>query len=336
MQTAKMFGDFLVEKGLVDQGTVLDLLIEQVKQAPSVAEVVHRHSLLPKEMQLNILRVQTMNGWDYQQASVHLGVWSNEIAARVATETTKSRTPIGQMLVQRSKIKFSDLTKALDEFLEVVSSVEQNQEKVPGTPVVPTLVKVVNETSPKSKDPQEKKTVAESSVVEPSPTPSKISSSSRTEFVLNFQKIDDLLLSEYLEMLPDDKKNELEVEIMSWEEKFRSNGRDAVLAGIRSVYRDFHSIKGAARFVRAELTERIVHELEDILMMCIESPGAIDAMGINQVMDFGVRTLDLIWRIKGFLVSEKSEKGYWHTQAESSSFLELYDSMRERKEPVAA
>ncbi len=112
-----LFGEYLVQKGLLSAPTVLELLIDQIKSQPSVAQIILDHNLLTVPQQLEALRVQSRTGWDYQQACVDLNLWSEDIASTIVQKSHLSRQPLGQLIVSKGLMSFGELTKVLDEFV---------------------------------------------------------------------------------------------------------------------------------------------------------------------------------------------------------------------------
>ncbi len=130
----KLFGDFLVTKGLISEEILLEVLIDQVQGLPSIPEVVYKERLLLPQQQLEVLRAQTVNKCSYRQACEQLGYWNKNFADKLVTYLDAVRKPLGQLVMARTNIKISDLTKALDEYLSLAEtnmSVEIEPSPVP-------------------------------------------------------------------------------------------------------------------------------------------------------------------------------------------------------------
>lgn len=118
----KLFGDFLVTKGLISEEILLEVLIDQVQGLPSIPEVVYRERLLLPKQQLEILRTQTVNKCSYRQACEQLGYWNKNFADKIVNYLDALRKPLGQLVLARTNVKISDLTKALDEYLSLAET----------------------------------------------------------------------------------------------------------------------------------------------------------------------------------------------------------------------
>jgi hypothetical protein len=113
----KLFGDYLVERKLISNQVLAEVLIEQLKSIPSTAEVVFEYKLLSTDQILAVLRKQTEAKKGFVEAARDLELWSEDIARRVEEVLGVVRIPLGQLLINSGKVSIEQITDALDHFL---------------------------------------------------------------------------------------------------------------------------------------------------------------------------------------------------------------------------
>jgi hypothetical protein len=113
----KLFGEYLIEKGLVNSEVLVDALVEQVRNLPTMAEIVRTHKVLPAVDIISVFKLESQNGSSFVVAAKSLGLWTPEVEAVVSRELKLRRIPLGQILVRRGHLTIEKMAMALDEFL---------------------------------------------------------------------------------------------------------------------------------------------------------------------------------------------------------------------------
>ncbi len=132
----KLFGEYLIEKGLVDAEVLVDALVEQVRTLPTMAEVVRTHKLLPPLEIISVFKVESENGNSFVAAAKSLGLWTAEMETVVNRELKMRRMPLGQILVRRGHLTIEKMATALDDFLGDLPADVRPQNRAPSaTPV---------------------------------------------------------------------------------------------------------------------------------------------------------------------------------------------------------
>ncbi|MBI2601443.1 MAG: hypothetical protein HYW48_00155 [Deltaproteobacteria bacterium] len=116
----KLFGEYLVEKSIVNRTSLVEVLIEQAAALPSLAEIIYRNNLLSPDDLFNIFSYQVKNGVEFASAAKALGLWSDTLEKDIQNRLNKIRTPIGQLLVKRGLIDAKVLVDAFDDYIENV------------------------------------------------------------------------------------------------------------------------------------------------------------------------------------------------------------------------
>lgn len=118
----KLFGEYLVEKGVIGPEALAEALVEQVRRTPSVCQVVHDQRLLSIADFLAVMARQSRDRGGFVEACRALGHWNEAMQARIEEAVAAVRIPLGQLLVERGAARFEDLSRALDEFLADVET----------------------------------------------------------------------------------------------------------------------------------------------------------------------------------------------------------------------
>lgn len=113
----KLLGEFLVEKGLLSNGDLLDALMLQSSNTSSVAEIVHKNKFLDCETILSTLKFQAEHSLGFYQALSKLGHLSDELTSKIKKIMDKERKPLGQILLETKKIDCEQLIQAFDDFI---------------------------------------------------------------------------------------------------------------------------------------------------------------------------------------------------------------------------
>jgi len=115
--STKYFGEYLIDKKLINEESLIEALIEQVCLQPPVSKIVYDNKYLSTEQILKILKIQQEKKIDFIQAARQIELWSDHIDTQVTNKLNEKRLPIGEILLQKKYIQVDQLSHALDEFL---------------------------------------------------------------------------------------------------------------------------------------------------------------------------------------------------------------------------
>lgn len=118
----KLFGEFLVEKGLINKDLLADALVEQVRTMPSYVELAWKAKLLGSDDLLRLLKLQAEKRVGFLEALRELGLWTENIEQILMKSGNAARTPLGEILVKRGVVSLEMIAHSLDEFLGEVKS----------------------------------------------------------------------------------------------------------------------------------------------------------------------------------------------------------------------
>lgn len=311
-----LFGEFLVQKNLVKSTDILDLLVEQIRSQPSIAEIVYRHKLLSEDEQLQVLRIQSQTGWDYQQACVELKLWSEPLSQLVLDHSAKSRLPLGQLIVSRGLMTSIDLTRALDDFVALFEESETSNHGEPTKTVQePPKVPVYVKSGDGSGFPEKSKII-------PIGIPTSPQHGARMFF-----NIDPILLNEFIVMLPESRLTEIENMTAQWLSKVQRGGVDEIANEMRELGSEMDTLRGAARFVRAELVEQLMH-LGSMMAHSFAGRPEILEMQIQGIAGAFADVYHIVFKIREILIAEHSEKSIWLSAESRASYEKTLTSLQ--------
>lgn len=121
---------------------------------------------------------------------------------------------------------------------------------------------------------------------------------------LQWLEIDASIAIEYADLFDSTKLGEMENLVLSWEKQ-----QNAEL--LRSLFRELHTLKGTARFMKAYLSEKVIHRIEELVSSLIRADNLVTANDAGMFADSIFKGIDLISEIKDFVVANGNERSYW-------------------------
>lgn len=112
----KYFAEYLVEKGVLTQEKLVELMIDQIENSPSTARLVQQTHLLTPDQFLQAFKVQSEKNIEFKRACEELGFWSFDLEVAVRAEFNKHRKPFGVSLLSMGLMNLEQLTKHFDEY----------------------------------------------------------------------------------------------------------------------------------------------------------------------------------------------------------------------------
>ena len=113
----KLFGEYLVEKKIINEDALVHALVDQIRETPSMAEAALDTGLIQPQDLLRIFKAQHARSQGFVEAAKELGIWTDELGHRIGDKLAQKRPPLGQVLVKRGATTMEQITHALDEFL---------------------------------------------------------------------------------------------------------------------------------------------------------------------------------------------------------------------------
>lgn len=311
----KLFGEFLVDQGLVSEEDVVGALMEQISSVPCIAELTFSLKLIAPKDIFKILKYQVEHQAEFRQACIEMKLWNDNIQSQIDEKLKQVRMPIGQVLLKQGKVDISALTKALDSYImEVGNDVEADkQSKEPVKVVAPAV-----EQAPQS--------AAADDTSQEAPKSEGGGNLDLVGELFNHGKID--ILNGLLNVLPEAQQ------------------QDPSGAKAREIFRKtaegVHELVGSARYVGSKTLENLSVSLEKLLDTTARVTTPLDSAEMDFVSSSSVDSLKLVEDCRDKLAELGSEEKLdsdltkaIESQIESLHGLkELMDSKLSPGEPV--
>lgn len=114
----KLFLEFMVEKKLITESQLLEVLIEQISTTPSLPVILYRHQILEPGKILAALGLQSKSQKDFKTACVELGFWNEKIQLEIESKLNSLRVPVETLLLQKKLVSPSQLSLVLAEYFK--------------------------------------------------------------------------------------------------------------------------------------------------------------------------------------------------------------------------
>jgi hypothetical protein len=279
----KYFGQFLVSKGIISEDTLVDALIEQVTQLPSLLQLVRSMNLIPSAVLLTVFDKQSAKQLEFKHACHELGLWSAEIDIAIKKALEEARIPLGQILLKKSVTDLQTLTKALDEFLSHLEVEKAQTGDLPKTP---------GQSISGSNDHAPQANIA----------------------------LDPVLVEELLAYLTEERLVNLGTLFGHLTNDNIKSNKELQDKALKQLFSEGRSIRGLLRFVRLEKAEALVARLEAVLLKSMEQSASGDLHLLEELSDLGKNVTELLVKLKGYLVQSASDmqwiqSGEWNDQA---------------------
>lgn len=113
----KLFGEYLLEKGIVKKTELLTALVRQIKSTPTPLEVAFEKNLLDHDTLLKILLHQHYHRVSFFEALHSVGITNVSLISEIEKHITQVKEPLGEILIKMGAANLDSIADALDNFL---------------------------------------------------------------------------------------------------------------------------------------------------------------------------------------------------------------------------
>jgi len=117
MKKFKLFAEYLLEKQLLTEDQLLQILKEQLLALPSISEIIIDKKLLKASDVLKVFALQSQESMDFADACKKLNIWSENIQVQINNEIRSKRISIGKFILEKEILTFENLNLALEDYL---------------------------------------------------------------------------------------------------------------------------------------------------------------------------------------------------------------------------
>jgi len=116
----KLFGQFLIDKGMISKEDFVLAMIAQAETLPSLPLAIHDLKIFDIDQQVAIFTYQACHFKEYRAACVEMGVWDEAAIEYPLGRFFLSRVrPLGEILVEQGKITIDQLSYLLEQYVEL-------------------------------------------------------------------------------------------------------------------------------------------------------------------------------------------------------------------------
>lgn len=276
------FATYLLKSNLISKEQLKKVLILQFTRSTSLVEVLLNSSFCNLENFLISLDLFEKNKLDLLETLETNNFLSLESKDKILSQYKESLIPLWTLLVQDEICNYHQARSWYENYLKELEDL-QKQKKTNET-------STIQESHKSSKISSKEDT--HQGMLNPSQTPIPN---------IEIKILDALMLSELLEAFDETKRSEIEQTIIN----FSKNSDVEIL---RSLYRELHTLKGTSRFIKANASEYLIHQLESLVQESIRYFNLMNDSLKLKVEEDLLLGLDLIWDLRTDIQLHDHEK----------------------------
>ena len=283
------FGDHLVKKGLIDQGTLIRALVNQSSQTVAAARLVFEAGDTDAPQMLAMLMQQAETGAPFLAICRQHDLAVDE--AGIQQKQQERRQPLGQILADISPLNAGQLREELSAFLG-------ESGETPSADAAPSAGSPAGEGE---------------------------------SLNFTFPKISGETQAEYISLLDDPKKSDLEKTINQLETDLGSAPADQNTKDLAQLAEEYLALCSTAKFARLQISEHLLTLTLDLLTLITGKVEEISEEEAACCTKATLRTLDVIWELRTFITISGSEEEFWNNKVSHQNFLTVKGLMDKAK-----
>ena len=317
------FGDYLLRQNLIDQEDLIEALTLQLSSTPPLLKVLRDSRSLETAQLLDVVKIQVESGQEIRSILLKRGYMQESDLQRVLHLQNRHRQPLGQILIEMGKLDVEQCQEALSSYLHEKQGLsltdgELDLDSLDEEELIRQIEQEKAEKSMVTEETEEDRKEFSLYLQRDNSGEPRVASSNAGRVELEFVDIEDFVLSEYLEVFDEMKRDDLDQTILSWKSLVQKSRANELKENFRLFYRELHTLKGTVRFLRGVASEHLIHTGEDLLADWIVASEQIDLAIVDQIEVYYLLLSDLIWRLREALAQRGQEKSLW----ESADFQE--------------
>jgi hypothetical protein len=119
------FGEYLVEKKIIDEKQLVKALIEQFKSIPSLLQVIHDNNALDEQSLVKVLNLQFQDKSDIISAIQKMNALPVEKLTELIKTQISFKKPLGEVLVDLKFANVSDVRTGLEQYITTLGDIDE-------------------------------------------------------------------------------------------------------------------------------------------------------------------------------------------------------------------
>lgn len=304
------FGDFLLRKEMITEEDLINALTEQLRSTPPLLSILREEKKFTNTELIQLVKMQVQSGLEIKTLLLEKSLVAEAELDSLLKIQNQKRMPLGQILIELGKISVDECQQALQEYSSQQNEIVLDED---GDIDLSQFDELNDVSSAAVADSGEslntEPTAAMGTELDSSDGASGIMVSIPE---IDFEPIQEFVLDEYLEVLDELKKDEMDQTVMTW-----SKMRSALdlKESFRLFYRELHTLKGTVRFLRGLVSEFVIHTGEDLLAELIVLADQLQPNELVEIEDYYLSLNDMVWELRSSLAQNVSEQVLWDTEA---------------------
>lgn len=284
-----VFGSYLISKNILSKRQVVEALAYQLSKQPSLFQIAANNNILSDDKLLYIFK-NINEGKDFLETVRKFGYLNQKQISSLIQTQMSGKIPFGHVLVTLGILKFDEVQKHILDFLNLECDLSLEKLNQSDKELVESEPNIIPANEIGHLDLNKKETIEElDGIVVP---------------VFEFYALEESLIEEFSCLLDENKKIEIEKEIINWTKGVSKEQ-------LRTFYRELHTLKGTARFLKTFGIEFIIHNMENLLGDMTRVVDLLSEKELSKLEEVFLSGLDMIWDVRTTVIQFQSEEEFW-------------------------
>jgi hypothetical protein len=311
----KSFAEFLIEKNIVSSQQLVNACVAQEKEAIGLIEALSKSEHYNDEETSGFILKSMVSG---EHIYTLLLKHDESIARKLIDEIQTNNPSLATIFVEQGVCKHEELNQLYKEYEQQFNEPPVEKDSGDDSFVAPSSGGGLSAAALESlREMGMDTTELEGAEANPSD-----SSRGEMEIVEIDEKKYDL---NYLNFFDESRKDGILKLIQSIHQE-ASNGGDYQNL-LTSLFKEFHQLKGASRLDELKLSEKIIHQSEELVSTIIES-GDQGASLFLEFKDAIEQAFSTIWDLRQMVVDKGDEINYWKHEKSKFNFIECMKGLK--------
>jgi hypothetical protein len=274
------FGDYLVEKKIINQVQLIEALCFQIESLPSLIRIVLEENITSADTLLDIIKKDAKDDQDILLTLVNRKIVDAKKASEIELKQVSKRVPLGEIIVKLNMANSEDVNKALQDFYDNKFNInEESTSNDSGVELNSAALESLKELGMS---------------LDASPTNVVIATPANP------------FIAQYLDLFSDKYKNKLKklISIIAKE----VDGPSDISNYYNSLYRDLHLLKGTINLCEFKIQDELVSVWEREVEKTVTKPNDEIRSWCKLKLPLLDRSIDLLWYARGVIEKNQNEQ----------------------------
>lgn len=275
------FGDYLIEKKVINQTQLIEALCFQIESLPSLMRIVLEEKITATDILLDIIKKEAKDDQDIIKSLINRNILDENKASELELKQVSKRIPLGEIIVKLNMAKSDVVNSALQEYYEKKFNINDEVD--------------MQSTSDVELNAAALESLKELGIsLDSGPVSVKVSTPA-DPFVL-----------QYLELFSEKYKNKLKKLISIIQKEVE--GASDISNYYNSLYRDLHLLKGTVNLCEFKIQDELVSLWEREIEKTVTKSNDEIRSWCKVKLPLLDRSIDLLWYARSVVEKNQSEQ----------------------------